>query len=76
MGSMNTRCPRAECFEIEDATRAIIGNSAALQRVLGLVRDRSPDRRHCVDPRGNRNWQGTDCGSHSQVQRPIEAAHL
>src|ERR1700687_4989290 len=42
MGSMNTQCPRAECFEIEDATRAIIGNSAALQRVLGLVRVVAP----------------------------------
>ena len=42
MGGMNTQCPRAECFEIEDATRAIIGNSAALQRVLGLVRVVAP----------------------------------
>src|SRR6202158_6212310 len=42
MGSMNTQCPRAECFELEDATRAIIGNSAALQRVLGLVRVVAP----------------------------------
>src|SRR6202051_2651015 len=42
MGSINTQCPRAECFEIEDATRAIIGNSAALQRVLGLVRVVAP----------------------------------
>jgi formate hydrogenlyase transcriptional activator len=42
MGSANTQCPRAECFEIEDATRAIIGNSAALQRVLGLVRVVAP----------------------------------
>src|SRR6202047_1328517 len=42
MGSMNAQCPRAECFEIEDATRAIIGNSAALQRVLGLVRVVAP----------------------------------
>ena len=42
MGSMNTQCPRAKCFEIEDATRAIIGNSAALQRVLGLVRVVAP----------------------------------
>src|SRR6266852_4602891 len=42
MGSMNTQCPKAECFEIEDATRAIIGNSAALQRVLGLVRVVAP----------------------------------
>jgi formate hydrogenlyase transcriptional activator len=42
MGTMNTQCPRAECFEIEDATRAIIGNSAALQRVLGLVRVVAP----------------------------------
>ncbi len=42
MGSMNTRCPRAECFEIEDATRAIIGNSAALRRVLGMVRIVAP----------------------------------
>src|SRR6202163_1649499 len=42
MGSMNTQCPRAECFEIEDATRAIIGNSAALQRLLGLVRVVAP----------------------------------
>jgi formate hydrogenlyase transcriptional activator len=39
---MNTQCPKAECFEIEDATRAIIGNSAALQRVLGLVRVVAP----------------------------------
>src|ERR1700692_1133348 len=42
MGSMNTQCPSAECFEIEDATRAIIGNSAALQRVLDLVRVVAP----------------------------------
>ena len=42
MGGMNTQCPRAECFEIEDATRAIIGSSAALQRVLGLVRVVAP----------------------------------
>src|SRR6266852_535259 len=42
MGSMNMQCPKAECFEIEDATRAIIGNSAALQRVLGLVRVVAP----------------------------------
>src|SRR6266852_2626574 len=42
MGSMNTQCPKAECFEIEDATRAIIGNSAALQRVMGLVRVVAP----------------------------------
>src|ERR1700674_3282289 len=42
MGSTNTQCPRPECFEIEDATRAIIGNSAALQRVLGLVRVVAP----------------------------------
>src|ERR1700686_2101902 len=42
MGSINTQSPRAECFEIEDATRAIIGNSAALQRVLGLVRVVAP----------------------------------
>jgi len=42
MESMNTQCPRAECFEIEDATRAIIGNSAALQRVIGLVRVVAP----------------------------------
>jgi formate hydrogenlyase transcriptional activator len=42
MGSMNTPCPRAECFEIEDATRAIIGNSAALQRVLAMVRVVAP----------------------------------
>src|SRR5467141_1521632 len=42
MGSMNTQCPRAECFEIEDATRAIIGNSAALQRVLGMVQIVAP----------------------------------
>src|SRR6202051_5017226 len=42
MGSINTRCPKAECFEIEDATRTIIGNSAALQRVLGLVRVVAP----------------------------------
>src|ERR1700731_2732925 len=42
MGSMNTQCPRAKCFEIEDAPRAIIGNSAALQRVLGLVRVVAP----------------------------------
>src|SRR6202140_1115538 len=42
MGSMNTQCPSAECFEIEDATRAIIGNSAALRRVLGLVRVVAP----------------------------------
>jgi formate hydrogenlyase transcriptional activator len=42
MGSVNTQCPRAECFESEDATRAIIGNSAALQRVLGLVRVVAP----------------------------------
>jgi len=39
---MNMQCPKAECFEIEDATRAIIGNSAALQRVLGLVRVVAP----------------------------------
>src|ERR1700686_475582 len=42
MGSMNTQCPKAEGFEIEDATRPIIGNSAALQRVLGLVRVVAP----------------------------------
>ena len=42
MGSMNTQCPREECFKIEDATRAIIGNSVALQRVLGLVRVVAP----------------------------------
>src|ERR1700680_744845 len=42
MGSINTQCPRAECFEIEDATRAIIGNSAALQQVLDLVRVVAP----------------------------------
>src|SRR6202047_3689536 len=42
MGSMNTQCPRAKCFEIEDATRPIIGNSAALQRVLGMVRIVAP----------------------------------
>jgi transcriptional regulator with GAF, ATPase, and Fis domain len=42
MGSMNTQCPKAECSEIEDATRAIIGNSAALQGVLGLVRVVAP----------------------------------
>jgi len=42
MGSINTQCPRVECFEIEDATRAIIGNSAALQRVLDLVRVVAP----------------------------------
>jgi formate hydrogenlyase transcriptional activator len=42
MGSMNTQCPKADCFEIEDATRAIIGNSAALQRVIGLVRVVAP----------------------------------
>src|ERR1700692_3681173 len=42
MGSMNTQCPSAECFEIGDATRAIIGNSAALQRVLDMVRIVAP----------------------------------
>src|SRR6202521_3216458 len=42
MGSTNTQCPRPECFEIEDATRVIIGNSVALQRVLGLVRVVAP----------------------------------
>jgi len=42
MGTMNMQCPKAECFEIEDATRAIIGNSAALQRVLSLVRVVAP----------------------------------
>jgi formate hydrogenlyase transcriptional activator len=42
MGSMNTQCPKAEYFEIEDETQAIIGNSAALQRVLGLVRVVAP----------------------------------
>src|SRR6202051_2205073 len=42
MGSINTQCPSAECFEIGDATRAIIGNSAALQRVLDLVRVVAP----------------------------------
>src|ERR1700692_2022064 len=42
MGSINTQCPRAECFEIEDATRAIIGNSDALRRVLDMVRVVAP----------------------------------
>src|ERR1700688_3387221 len=42
MGSMNTQCPKAECFEIEDATRTIIGNSAALREVLRLVRVVAP----------------------------------
>ena len=42
MGTMNMQCPKAECFEIEDVTRAIIGNSAALQRVLSLVRVVAP----------------------------------
>jgi formate hydrogenlyase transcriptional activator len=42
MGSMNTQCLRAECFEIEDSTRAIIGNSAALRRVLAMVRIVAP----------------------------------
>src|SRR5216683_3248817 len=33
---------------------------------------RGADRRHGVDQRGNRNWQGTNRRGHSQVQRPIE----
>jgi formate hydrogenlyase transcriptional activator len=42
MGSMNTQCLREECFEIKDASRAIIGNSAALRRVLEMVRIVAP----------------------------------
>jgi hypothetical protein len=76
------------CFEIENTTSVntavdnsefygnslpqIIGNSAALQRVLRLVRVVAPTGATVLIQGGNRNWQGADCGSHSQVQRLIE----
>jgi hypothetical protein len=74
-------------LEIEDATSAnveldnnelsgsglprIVGNSAALRRVLGMVWIVAPTDATVLIG-GNRNRQGTDCGSHSQMQRPIE----
>jgi hypothetical protein len=75
------------CFEIEDtksskiahddseirgALPRIVGNSAALRRVLEMVRIVAPTDATVFDPGGNRNWEGTDCGRHSQIQRPIE----
>ena len=46
----------------------IIGKSDALRRVLGMVRGGGSDRRHGIDQRGNRNWQGTNHRGHSQLQ--------
>ena len=46
----------------------IIGKSPALRRVLDMVRVVAATDATVLINRGNRNWQGTDCGGHSQGQ--------